>query len=70
MADLISDREIYRSACALIRNHGPRAAAEAQARIEGWTRQGAPEGAAVWRRILAAILDLQDRGAPGGRAPS
>lgn len=67
MAEPVSDREIYRSASALMRNHGPRAAAEARARIEGWTRLGAPEGAAVWRRILAAVLDLQEHRVLGGR---
>lgn len=69
MAEAVSDEEIYRSAAALIRNHGPRAEAEARAQVESWTRQGAPEGAAVWRRILAAVRELQGGKVAGGRLP-
>ena len=62
MSDAVNEQEIYRSATALIRSHGRRAESEAQARVDGWTRQKAPQSAAVWRRILAAVQELQRSG--------
>jgi hypothetical protein len=63
---MVSDLDIYRSATVLVERYGAGAEAKAKARVESWTRQGAPEGAAVWQRVLAAVEELQRTERPGG----
>ncbi len=49
------DLDIYRTANVLIREHGEDAAQRADAMLE----KGDLEGAAVWRRVLRAVEEMQ-----------
>ena len=55
---MTSQIDIYRSAGVLIREHAYRAAWEAAMRADAMTDMGDMDGAATWRRILAAIEEL------------
>lgn len=61
----IADIDIYRSAKMLIDRHGADAAVHAAMRADKMLDAGDLDGAAVWRRIVAAIEDLQ-KTEPGG----
>ncbi len=58
----VCDIDIYRSAKLLIDQHGDAAAIEAAMKADAMLDKGDLEGAAVWRRIVAAINDLQREG--------
>ncbi len=51
--------DVYRSAHALIQQHGDAAAIEAAIKADAMLDKGDLDGAAVWRRIVAAINELQ-----------
>jgi hypothetical protein len=55
-----------RSAAVLIRQHGENAALEAASRADAMLERGDVEGQAVWKRILAAVRELQSREPPVG----
>ena len=55
----IDDIDIYRSAKMLIDRHGGDAVTEASKRADRLSDAGDLDGAAVWRRIVAAIGELQ-----------
>lgn len=63
---MTSDLDIYRSAAVLIRQHGEDAALEAASRAGAMLERGDVEGQAVWKRILAAVKELQRRERPEG----
>ena len=56
---MTSDLDIYRSAHALIQQHGEGAAIQAAMSADAMLDQGDLDGAAVWRRIVAAVNELQ-----------
>ncbi len=56
---MTSDLDIYRLAQVLIREHGADAALEAAQRADAMLAKGDMEGAAVWRRVLRAIEEMQ-----------
>jgi len=51
--------DVYRSAGVLQREHGDGAALEAAMRADAMLDKGDMDGAALWRRILAAVEELQ-----------
>ena len=53
------DLDIYRSASVLIREHGEDAALEAVQQADAMLEKGDLEGAAVWRRVLRAVEEIQ-----------
>ena len=55
---MIDDKDIWRAATLLIRQHGEEAAAEAVRRADELATQGDNEGCAVWRLIAAGVADL------------
>ena len=56
---MTSDLDIYRSSQALIEKHGLKGALDHAAdRIAELTERGDTDGVAVWRKIRAALLDL------------
>ena len=55
---MIDDLDIFRAAAVLIKRHGPDAAIEAARRADQYLAAGDPEGSAVWKRILAGVLEL------------
>ena len=55
----MDDADIWRLANLMIRDHGPRAQAEAERRAVEFEREGQPRAAAIWRRIVVAVEELQ-----------
>ncbi len=56
---MIPDLDIFRSAQALIKQHGEDAPVHAAMRADAMLEAGDLAGAATWRRILRAVEDLQ-----------
>jgi hypothetical protein len=54
-----SDLDLWRAANLMIERHGTEAAFVAAQRADEMLAQGDIEGQLVWKRILAAINDLQ-----------
>lgn len=59
---MTSDLDIYRSAKAMIEQHGHAAALEAAMRADRMLADGDLDGQRVWLRILKAIDELQGLG--------
>ncbi len=57
---MISEVDVYRSAHTLIQQHGDEAAIQAAYQADAMLDRGDLDGAAVWRRIVAAINELLD----------
>jgi hypothetical protein len=58
-----SDLDIYRTANVLIREHGEDAVLEAAQRADAMLEKGSLDGQRVWKRVLAAVEEIQ-RGEP------
>ena len=56
---MTTDLDIYRSAHALIQQHGDAAAIEAAMKADAMLDKGNLDGAAVWRQIVAAVNEMQ-----------
>ena len=54
-----SEIDIYRSASVLIRERGEGAALEAAQRADAMLARGDMDGCAVWKRIVAAIEEIE-----------
>ncbi len=65
-AEMIPDRDIWRSANLLVKRHGEDAPIHAAMRADAMLEAGDLEGCAVWRRILRAVEELQGA-TPGAR---
>ena len=66
-AGMTSDPDIFRAAKLLVDQHGEDAPLRAAERADELLDGGDTEGAAIWRRILAAIEELR-RGRREGEA--
>ncbi len=55
---MTSDIDIYRTANALVREHGDRAATHAAMRADELLETGDMDGRATWLRIIRAIEEL------------
>ena len=65
---MASNLDVFRSAHALIQQHGDAAAIEAAMNADAMFDKGDLDGAAVWRRIVAAVNEMQrDEPAKGER---
>ena len=56
---MTTDLDIYRSAHALIQQHGDAAAIEAAMKADSMLDKGNLDGAAVWWQIVAAVNEMQ-----------
>ena len=56
---MTSDLDIFRTANVLIREHGAGAALEAAQRARAMLERGDMGGCAVWKRILAAVEEIE-----------
>ena len=56
---MTSDLDIYRTANVLIREHGDDAALEAAQRAAARLEKGSLDGQRVWKRVLAAVKEIQ-----------
>ena len=66
---MTSDLDIYRTANVLIREHGENAAPEAAQRADAMLKKGSLDGQRVWKRVLAAIKEIQRRSRARVRRP-
>ncbi len=62
---MTSDPDPYATAKALLKRHGEAAWFEAAQRADAMLEAGDVKGAATWKRVLAAVRELQKR-EPGG----
>ena len=58
-AAVTSDLDIYRTANVLIREHGDEADLEAAQHADAMLEKGAIDGQRVWKRVLAAVKEIQ-----------
>ena len=65
---MISDRDIYRSANVLVKQHGADAPIHAAMRADAMIDKGDLDGYAVWKRILRAVEKLLSKERPDGAA--
>lgn len=56
---MVSDLDIWRTANALIQEHGEDAALEAAQRADGMLDRSDLDGYAVWKRIIKAVEELK-----------
>ncbi len=56
---MTSDLDIYRTASVLIREHGEDAALETAQRADAMLEKGSLDGQRVWKRVLAAVREIQ-----------
>ena len=56
---MTSDLDIFRTANVLIRERGEDAALEAAQRADSMLEKGSLDGQWVWKRVLAAIKEIQ-----------
>ncbi len=56
---MTSDWDSYRNASVLIREHGEDAALEAAQRADAMLEKGSLDGQRVWKRVLAAVMEIQ-----------
>ena len=61
---MTSDLDIYRTANELIKQHGSDAPIHAAMRADKMLEAGHLDGQAVWKRILAAVEELQSKDRP------
>ncbi len=63
---LIPTLDIYRSANALVKQHGPDAPIHAAMRAGAMLDKGDLDGNAVWKRIVKAVEELLSKERPAG----
>ena len=63
---MTSDLDIYRSAQALVKQHGEDAPIHAAMRADAMLEKGDLDGFAVWKRALRAMEELQRAGVRAG----
>ena len=68
MVDSIAKIDIYRTAPALIRVHSEDAALEAAQHADAWLDNGETGAYLVWKRVLAAVKEIQRREPREGEA--
>ena len=56
---MTSNLDIYRTASVLIREHGEDASLEAAQRADAMLDRGSVDGQRVWKRVLAAVREIQ-----------
>ena len=65
---MTSNIDIYRTSNALIRQHGKDAPSHTSMRADELLDAGDMDGQAVWKRVLAAVEELQSKDRPEGAA--
>ncbi len=59
LASMTSDLDIYRTASVLTREHGEDAALEAAQSADAMLEKGCLDGQRGWKRVLAAVKEIQ-----------
>ena len=63
---MIPDLDIYRSAQALVKQHGQDAPIHAAMRADAMLEKGDLDGCAIWKRIVKAAEELLSKERPAG----
>ena len=63
---MIPDLDIYRSAQALVKQHGQDAPIHAAMRADAMLEKGDLDGCAIWKRIVKAVEELLSKERPAG----
>ncbi len=56
---MTSDLDIYRTAKVLVKRYGENAALEAAQRADAMLEKGCLDGQRMWKRVLAAVKEIQ-----------
>ncbi len=56
---MTTDLDIYRTANVLVKRYGEDAAIEAAMRADAMLEKGSLDGQRVWKRVLAAVQEIQ-----------
>ncbi len=56
---MTSDLDIYRTASALVKHYGEDATLEAAQSADAMLEKGSLDGQRVWKRVLAAVKEIQ-----------
>ncbi len=56
---MTSELDVFRTASVLIREHGEDAALEAAQSADAMLEKGCLDGQRVWKRVLAAVKEIQ-----------
>jgi hypothetical protein len=63
---MISERDVWRAAVAMVRRYGGNARVESAVRVVALNQDGDLQGSAAWHRVMVAIERLQaSRPSPG-----
>ena len=65
---MVTQLDVYRTAQVLVREHGADSPIRAAMQHDALLERGDLDGAAVWKRVLAAIDVLLDKQKPDGAA--
>ncbi len=65
---MTSDLDIYRTASVLVKHCGEDAAIEAAQRADAMLEKGILDGQRVWKRVLAAVKEIQRQETREGEA--
>ncbi len=65
---MTSDLDIYRTANVLVKHYGEDAAPEVAQRADAMLEKGSLDGQRVWKRVLAAVKEIQRREPREGEA--
>jgi len=65
---MTSDLDIYRTASVLVKHYGEDASLEAAQRADAMLEKGAIDGQRVWKRVLAAVKEIQREAPEEGEA--
>ena len=65
---MISDLDTYRTANVLVKHYGEDAALEAAQRADAILEKGSVDGQRVWKRVLAAVKEIQRKEPREGEA--
>ncbi len=55
---MTSDLDIYRTANVLVKHYGEDAALEAAQRADAMLEKGCLDGQRIWKRVLAAVIEI------------
>ncbi len=65
---MVSDLDVYRTANVLVKHYGEDATLEAAQRADAMLEKGGLDGQRVWKRVLAAVKEIQRQEPEEGEA--
>ena len=65
LSDVIPEIDIWRAATLMLKRYGDKALDQSRTRIDELAADGDHDGADIWRRIFAAVVELANTTPPG-----